>query len=215
MLSARSLTASYGETQVLDGVTFDVEVPTAISGPSGSGKSTLLRILAGAQVPDSGSVSLDGTPIAVPTWFRAGDQRIGLIHQDYRLVEFLTVQENIELASEARGRETDTSAIVEALEQVALDVGFLDRWPATLSGGEQQRVAIARALITNPRLIVADEPTGALDKANSRLVTELLLDATRARNALLVVASHDPTVVERFPKSLRLEGGMVEDCTGL
>jgi putative ABC transport system ATP-binding protein len=167
-------------------------------GPSGSGKSTLLRVLAGLQVPDGGLVTVGGKPLKVTG---AGDARISLIHQDYRLVEFLDVGENLALAAELRAIEISESDVANALSRVGLD-GFQGRSPATLSGGEQQRVAIARALITRSAVLLADEPTGALDAENTKIVATLLRDISQENEISVVVATHDRSVAQMMSRTL-------------
>jgi ABC-type lipoprotein export system ATPase subunit len=167
----------------------------AVVGPSGSGKSTLMHLLSGLQEPSSGSVA----------WPAIGDRRklrpgpIGIVFQGPSLLPPLTVCENVALPLQLTG-ESQTAATATALELLAL-VGVADlaaRLPDELSGGQSQRVAIARALVTAPRLILADEPTGQLDRASSDLVIDVLLDCADATGAALVVTTHDASIAERF-----------------
>jgi ABC-type lipoprotein export system ATPase subunit len=178
---------------------------TAITGPSGSGKSTLMRVLAGIQQPSAGAATLDRRPLA----YRGGvtDRRVSFIHQDYRLIDFLTVGENIQLASSVRGLSCHAADISNALSDVDLE-GYADRWPATLSGGEQQRVAIARALALETRVVLADEPTGALDADNSRAVAQLLRRCAE-KGAIVVVATHDADVASMMDCQFRLASGIL------
>jgi ABC-type lipoprotein export system ATPase subunit len=191
---------------VLDDVHLSITASVAVMGPSGSGKSTLLRVLCGQQKPQRGAVLLDGVAVNAATG--TSDPRFALIHQDYRLVDFLTVAENIELACELRGLRDGSTRARELLSAVGL-ADFHHRKPATLSGGEQQRVAIARALAVGPRVIMADEPTGALDKATGQDITQLLITAARQVDALLIVATHDESVAAAFSQRLHVQAHQV------
>lgn len=215
MLSCNDIHVRYRDgdlaTEPLRGLTFDVDRdPVALMGPSGSGKSTLIRVLAGLQQPDSGAVTIDGSPVTFSRRNPVIDARVSVIHQDYRLVDFLTVEENLRLALELRGgptvgKEADSSTrdtVEEALAAVGLD-GCGPRSPRTLSGGQQQRVAIARSLVVGSRVLLADEPTGALDVDSSRAVARVLRDAAD-RGVLVVVATHDPEVADVMPRRLSL-----------
>lgn len=184
--------------------------PVAITGPSGSGKTTLLRVLAGHLVPDAGKVSLNGQTVKASAWRRASDPRIAYVYQDYRLVPFLSALENLLLAAEVRGIVPEKGAAMAALARVGLEESFADRKPSTLSGGEQQRVAIARALVCRAEAVIADEPTGALDSANSLQVAELLVALGVANDVQVVVATHDPVVADMLPQRLVLEAGALQ-----
>jgi putative ABC transport system ATP-binding protein len=167
---------------------------TAVMGPSGSGKSTLLRCAAGLDRPDRGMVRVDGTELtggdeAALTRFRRG--RIGFVFQQYNLLDTLTVAQNTVLPLRLAGRRVDRRRVREVLAAVGLG-DRLDRLPGELSGGQRQRVAIARALVAEPRLIFADEPTGALDLRSARTVLELLRAAVREHGRTVVMVTHDP-----------------------
>lgn len=209
MIIIEDITVAYGSVVPLRRVSLEIDKsPTVIMGPSGSGKSTLLRVLSGLQRPDSGRVLLNGTPLTNPTWQSAGDQRVALIHQDYRLVPFLSVRDNIALAAELRGAgPVPPVTVADWLSRVGLAEDFLERQAGTLSGGEQQRVAIARALVSGAELLVADEPTGALDSGNTRRVTEVLIDVQRAAGIDVVIATHDHQVADMIANRLTLAEG--------
>ncbi|MFB4314861.1 ABC transporter ATP-binding protein [Actinomadura sp. 21ATH] len=167
---------------------------TAVMGPSGSGKSTLLNCAAGLDQPDTGRVFVDGLELggkseAALTRFRR--QRIGFIFQQFNLLPTLTVMENTTLPLKLAGRRTDRARARAVLERVGLGQR-LDHLPSQLSGGQQQRVAIARALVSEPSVIFADEPTGALDSHSARQVLELLQESVRAFGRTLVMVTHDP-----------------------
>ncbi|MFJ1602446.1 ABC transporter ATP-binding protein [Streptomyces sp. NPDC088253] len=187
-----------GESTVtaLDGVSLGLARGsfTAVMGPSGSGKSTLLRCAAGLERPDSGIVRVDGVEMtgggeAELTRFRRG--RIGFVFQQYNLLPTLTVAQNTILPLKLAGRRVDRAGVREVLTAVGLGdrLGCL---PDQLSGGQQQRVAIARALVAEPRLIFADEPTGALDSRSARDVLRLLQEAVRVHGRTVVMVTHDP-----------------------
>lgn len=180
----------------------------AVTGPSGSGKTTLLRVIGGLLSADAGVVLIDDEPVGQPSWRSSGDSRIGLIHQDYRLVSFLTVGENLRLAWETRraGSPSDDD-VLQALAQVGLEGITPDRMPETLSGGEQQRVAIARTLLAGCTVLLADEPTGALDAENTEHVAELLVQMAHEYGVAVVVATHDPGVSSKAKRQLRMGGG--------
>ncbi|MEW2398901.1 ABC transporter ATP-binding protein [Streptomyces sp. NPDC046862] len=167
---------------------------TAVMGPSGSGKSTLLQCAAGLDRPDRGIVVVDGTEMtgdseAALTRFRR--ERIGFVFQQYNLLPTLTVAQNTVLPLKLAGRRVDRARAKEVLASVGLG-DRLGHRPDQLSGGQRQRVAIARALVTDPRVIFADEPTGALDTRSAREVLGLLRDAVRTHGRTVVMVTHDP-----------------------
>lgn len=206
MLTIDQVSVAYGGIPVLDGVSLEVHPgSTALMGPSGSGKSTLLRIIAGRQVPSAGVVTIGGTAVEYALWRSSGDARIAMVFQDYRLVPFLTVADNIALAAEARGRLIGDEDIQAALIRVGLAPELGDRAPTSLSGGEQQRVAIARALVTGAQVLLADEPTGALDATNSRRIGEILRGLGED-GLTVVVATHDESVAAALDRTVRLGG---------
>ncbi|MET7607872.1 ABC transporter ATP-binding protein [Streptomyces avermitilis] len=194
------VTKAYGRADsavtALDGVSLSLArgTFTAVMGPSGSGKSTLLQCAAGLDRPDSGIVRVDGTELtggseAALTRFRRG--RVGFVFQQYNLLPTLTVAQNTILPLKLAGRRVDRARARETL--TALGLGDrLGHRPDQLSGGQRQRVAIARALVTDPRVIFADEPTGALDTRSAREVLGLLQEAVRVHGRTVVLVTHDP-----------------------
>lgn len=199
-LHLESVTKVYGTADsaviALDRVSLSLPTGsfTAIMGPSGSGKSTLLQCAAGLDRPDSGVVIVDGEEMtggseAALTKFRR--RRIGFIFQDYNLLPTLTVLENTTLPLKLSGRRIDRARAREVLTEVGLGDRFKHR-PDELSGGQRQRVAIARALVTEPSVIFADEPTGALDTRSARDVLRLLQEAVRVHGRTVVMVTHDP-----------------------
>jgi lipoprotein-releasing system ATP-binding protein len=183
----------------------------AILGPSGSGKSTLLSILGTLEPPTSGCVRLAGKdPFALNEAALAGFRRhnIGFVFQDHHLLPQCNVLENVLvpfLADGAAGRDEQERA-KEILGRVGLDARLTHR-PAELSGGERQRVAIARALVRGPTLILADEPTGNLDRTTARSITELLLELQAERNAILVVVTHSVALAASLQRRMELDAG--------
>jgi ABC-type lipoprotein export system ATPase subunit len=195
LIALSHVTVAYVDATPLEDVTCAFEASVNIvMGPSGSGKSTLLRVLAGLQKPDEGTVRVDDGDVVPPTWRSSGDRRVALVHQDYRLVEFLTVEENLRLAAELRSIPVSTAQVETALERVGLTGSFAGRAPASLSGGEQQRVAIARALLCDVEVLLADEPTGALDRDNTMRIANVLAEVGAMNDVLVVIATHDPLV---------------------
>lgn len=167
---------------------------TAVMGPSGSGKSTLLACVAGLEQPTSGRILLEGVDV---THFdearrtRMRRDRIGFVFQDFSLVPYLTAAENVALPARLAGRRADPQAVRQALSRVGL-VDRAGHRPGALSGGQQQRVAIARALVTGPAVLLADEPTGALDSTTAREVLRLLRAAVDDLGQTTVLVTHDP-----------------------
>ena len=186
---------------------------TALMGPSGSGKSTLLNLIAGIDQPDSGIITVNGNQISVMSESELSSWRannVGFIFQFYNLIPVLNVIENIELPlqlfnySKNQRREMAMNAIAK--------VGLLDRLdhkPNELSGGQQQRVAIARALVTKAPLIVADEPTGDLDRDSAEEILKLLQDLNKKQKQTIVMVTHDPRAAERANSIVSLEKGQL------
>jgi len=184
----------------------------AITGPSGSGKSTLLNLIAGLDRPDSGRIVVDGTDLAAASEQRLARYRlhdVGIVFQSYQLVPELDVFNNVALPAMLAGQPAGQTArrVAELLDQVGVG-GMQGRHPHELSGGERQRVAIARALVNEPRLIVADEPTGNLDTAAGAAVLDLLAGANRAGTTLVLV-SHDTQIAGRAGRQVRLVDGRI------
>jgi len=187
----------------------------ALMGPSGSGKSTLLNLIAGIDQPSSGRIEIGGIDIASLSEGQLADWRarnVGFIFQFYNLLPVLTAFENVELPLlltdlSARQRRVHAQA---ALEMVKLD-DRMDHYPNELSGGQQQRVAIARALVSDPTLIVADEPTGDLDRHTGQEVLSLLDELNRNLGKTIVMVTHDPKAAERAHRMVHLDKGVLVD----
>ncbi|MEM6521935.1 MAG: ABC transporter ATP-binding protein [Cyanobacteria bacterium P01_C01_bin.70] len=198
-------------------IAFDEGQFIALLGQSGSGKSTLLNLISGIERPTKGTVLIDGVPITelnerACTLFRR--DQIGIVFQFFNLIPTLTVLENVTLPQELAGSAPKE---VEARGRSLLtQVGLGDRadaFPDKLSGGQQQRVAIARALVHEPRLILADEPTGNLDEETGETVLKLLLDLTRNANKTLIMATHNPDIAAYADRVLRVHEGHLEEAT--
>lgn len=215
LVAATALTKSFegGRVQALRGIDLVIEAgeAIAITGPSGCGKSTLLSVLGGLDRPTSGAVLVDGAPIGAREplhLYRA--RTVGFVFQLHNLLPGMTIQDNVAAplvgagGSSARERRARAMAMLEA---VGLAARATARPPA-LSGGERQRAAVARALVASPRLVLADEPTGNLDRAAGALVADLLFAQVRAHGAALVLATHDATLAARCDRVLTMRDGV-------
>ncbi|MBO3092685.1 ABC transporter ATP-binding protein [Schleiferilactobacillus harbinensis] len=213
ILTAQELTKQYsGEEQpALNHANLAIEAGefVAIVGPSGSGKSTLLHLLGGVDKPTSGTVhlydtnvfELNETQLAI---FRR--RQVGLIYQFYNLLPVLTVQENITLPADLDGRKVPADELTELLEILGL-TDKVQSLPSELSGGQQQRVAIGRALVNHPAIVLADEPTGNLDKRNSQEIMDLLRAANTKRGQTLVVITHDSEIAAQADRVMTITDG--------
>ncbi|MBZ6075671.1 ABC transporter ATP-binding protein [Microvirga puerhi] len=209
-----SLGRGAARVHILKGISLDIGQGEAVGlvGPSGSGKSTLLMTMAGLEQPDSGKILVDGTDLAAldeDALARFRGRRIGIVFQSFHLIPTMTALENVALPLELAG-EADAFARAEAeLEAVGLGHRF-HHYPAQLSGGEQQRVAIARAIVSNPAILVADEPTGNLDEATGQAIIELLFALKRGRGATLVLVTHDLNLARLCDRTVRLRSGRID-----
>jgi putative ABC transport system ATP-binding protein len=199
----------------LDSVSVSIEPGefVGIAGPSGSGKSTLLHLLAGLDVPTEGTVIIDGTdttPLSEQQRATLRLETVGIVFQHFYLLPSLSARSNVALplVEQGVGKRSRHSRAEQLLQQVGLG-DRIDHKPGELSGGEQQRVAIARSLATNPRLLIADEPTGELDTTTGQQILNLLAATTDGR--AVVVASHDEQVLEQTDRIIRLRDGRLTD----
>jgi putative ABC transport system ATP-binding protein len=212
-IGVRDVVKSYGPINALRGVSLDVAESefVTITGPSGSGKSTLLNLIGSLDRPDSGTITVAGKPVPDPRHaveFRR--QLVGFVFQDNLLLPYLSAQTNIEAALLATGvglRERHARS-----SELLGEVGLADRarhLPSELSGGQRQAVALARALANRPRLLLADEPTGALDSESGKRALDLLAAIRERHGMTLLVVSHDPAVAARADRVAHLVDGRV------
>ncbi|MEY4530652.1 MAG: hypothetical protein RLZZ156_1373 [Deinococcota bacterium] len=197
---------------VLRGVSFALEAGCvlAVLGPSGSGKSTLLHLLGALEAPTSGEVIWGGKSIAGVSQEKLAKRRakeVGFVFQHHYLLEDLSTLENVMLPSLIAGAPNQARATM-LLERVGLQ-NRASAYPRTLSGGERQRCALARALVTKPNFVLADEPTGSLDRANAERVFALLVDLAHLEQAAVVIVTHDETLASRADRIIRLEDGKI------
>ncbi|QGJ68928.1 Lipoprotein-releasing system ATP-binding protein LolD [Planctomycetales bacterium 10988] len=201
--------------KALNGVSLEVQAGQflAIMGPSGCGKSTLLHVMAGLTRPDTGTVSVAGQQLASLRDGKLTDFRrrqIGLVFQQFNLVATLTALDNVMLPrlAEGKGGKPAKEKAISLLERLGL-ANRLDHTPDAMSGGEQQRVAIARALITDPAIILADEPTGSLDSANGHAICSLLKELNEEEKRTIVIVTHEPSVAAWAERVVVMKDGTV------
>lgn len=212
---ALTLDSRAGPVSILNGVGLDIETgqSVAIVGPSGSGKTSLLMILAGLERATSGSVRIAGhdfQSLGEDELARVRGEMIGIVFQSFHLVPTMTALENVALPLEFSGRPRAEEIARERLDEVGL-AHRLDHYPAQLSGGEQQRVALARALSIEPKLLLADEPTGNLDGRTGRGVVDLLFGLKKNREATLVLVTHDERLAAECDRVIRMADGRIVD----
>jgi len=221
-IEADRLTKIYGKgdtaVTAMAEATFQVKPGELVAflGPSGSGKTTILTCIGLINEPTRGKIILDGTTVADDGWQRGIDlkrmrrEKLGFIFQAHNLIPFLTAVENVMVALEINGlgKNEARKRSVELLD--ALNLGHrINNYPTALSGGESQRVAIARALANQPRVILADEPTAALDTENGKNVMTILKNLALSNNSAILVVTHDHRMVENFDRILRVSDGRI------
>lgn len=217
IIEVQALVKEYGErdslVRAVNNVNFSVENGDFVSilGPSGSGKSTMLHLIGGVDVPTKGSIRIDGNNLQDMsqkelTLFRRSN--IGLIYQFYNLVPVLTVEENIALPLLLGDGKIDKNELSDLIERLGLS-HRRNNLPSELSGGQQQRVSIGRALITHPKIILADEPTGNLDKKTSKEIMQLLDELNKERHQTIVLITHDIDTAMYSRRILMMEDGCI------
>ncbi len=209
-----TLSSAAGPVHVLRGINLAVELgeTVAVIGPSGSGKSTMMMIAAGLERPSAGRVAVAGTDFAglsEDALARFRRDRMGIVFQNFHLVPTMTALENVAVPLELAGRRDAFARASAGLEAVGLG-HRLTHYPGQLSGGEQQRVAIARAFVGEPRLLLADEPTGNLDGETGRQVIDLVFELAASHGATLVLITHDAAISRRCAREVRLVDGRID-----
>ncbi|HIR66771.1 MAG TPA: ABC transporter ATP-binding protein [Candidatus Coproplasma avicola] len=204
-----------GEVRIeaLSGISFEIEEGefVVIVGPSGAGKTTVLNILGGMDTATSGRVVVDGDEVSAlrgKSLVRYRREEVGFVFQFYNLMHNLTALENVELALQISKKPLDAATVLD-------EVGLSERknnFPSQLSGGEQQRVAIARALAKNPKLLLCDEPTGALDYVTGKAVLRLLQDTCRQRKMTVIIITHNSALTPMADRVIRIKNGRAESC---
>lgn len=210
---SRIYTSGEHELKALDSVDMKLEEGkfVVILGPSGAGKSTLLNMLGGLDSPTSGKIYVQGRDISQLSKDELADYRaatVGFVFQFYNLIPTLTVQENVALVKEI---SPDFIPAEKMLEEVGLS-DHLKNFPSELSGGEQQRVSIARALAKNPKILLCDEPTGALDSETGVMVLKLLLKMARDYGKTIVIVTHNQNIAKMADVVVRVKNGRIQSC---
>ena len=214
MIAFHNVTKKFGPHTVLDETTFQIQPNELVilNGASGAGKSTVVALLVGAEKPNTGTVEVDEMMVNEmdSNMLQLYRRKVGVVYQDYKLLPKKTVFENVAFAMEVCEEPWDL--IQERVPRVLEKVGLLqyqDHFPHHISGGEKQRLAIARALVHNPRLLIADEPTGNLDEASSRGILDLFR-RLNAEGATVLLTTHDPLVHTTMPgRTLNVKGGKI------
>ena len=201
------------EQKALDGVNLELEEGKfiVVLGPSGAGKSTLLNMLGGLDSPTSGTIVVGGKDISALSNDELAEYRaetVGFVFQSYNLIPTLTVKENVALVKDITSDPLDAK---EMISEVGLS-DHLNNFPSELSGGEQQRVSIARALAKNPKILLCDEPTGALDSETGVMVLKLLLNMARSYGKTIIVVTHNQNIAKMADVVIRVKNGKIKSC---
>lgn len=212
---SQKITLGDSALTILEGIALEVKPgeTVALVGASGSGKSTLLGLLAGLDSPSSGQIYIKEqliTELSEEQRARIRGEHIGFVFQSFLLLPTLTALENVSLPAELQGHKHNEQRARELLTQVGL-AERLQHFPSQLSGGEQQRVAIARAFMTQPDILLADEPTGNLDQRTGAQIIELLFELNRRHGTTLVIVTHDEVLAQRCERRLLMSGGRLEE----
>lgn len=217
ILKVEKLRKEYGDDNnkvvALDGINLTIERGefVAIVGPSGSGKSTLLHIVGGVDTPTDGKVFIEGSDISTYSskelaYFRR--RKVGLIYQFYNLIPNLTVRHNIELPLKLDKRKVDKKVLLDIVKKLGIE-NKLDSFPSELSGGQQQRVAIARSLIYSPSIILADEPTGNLDRKNSKEIVDIFRYFNKTLKQTIILITHDENIALKADRIITIADGKI------
>jgi putative ABC transport system ATP-binding protein len=223
-VSCRKISKTYGEGTLAVHAVRDLDLTieegefVSVSGPSGSGKTTLLNLIGGLDRLTSGEIEVDGHRIDTMSAAELADLRlreIGFVFQAYNLIPVLNAYENVEFIMQLQGvsRDERHHRAREILHEVGLD-GLGDRRPAELSGGQQQRVAVARAIVSQPAIVLADEPTANLDSATALGLLSTMQSLNAAHRTTFIVATHDPQVIEFTRRRIRMRDGRIQDDDG-
>jgi putative ABC transport system ATP-binding protein len=209
------LRSAAGMVNILKGISLQVEAGSRVGlvGPSGSGKSSLMMLIGGLERQTKGRITVAGQDLSTLNedgLARFRRDNVGIVFQNFHLVPTMTALENVALPAEFAGRDDAFDRAAEGLKAVGLG-HRLDHYPGQLSGGEQQRAALARALVAEPKLVLADEPTGNLDGETGRQVIALLFDLARRHGTTLILITHDNALAERCDRMIRLEDGRIVD----
>ncbi|MGI5950135.1 ABC transporter ATP-binding protein [Peptoniphilus sp.] len=217
ILRVENLRKEYGDDNnkviALDGITLEIERGefVAVVGPSGSGKSTLLHIIGGVDSPTEGDVYIDGNNISKYSskelsYFRR--RKVGIVYQFYNLIPNLTARHNIELPLKLDKRKTNEKNFLEIVKKLGIE-DKLNSFPSELSGGQQQRIAIARSLIYSPSIILADEPTGNLDRKNSKEIVDIFRYFNKALKQTIILVTHDENVALQADRIITIVDGRI------
>ena len=218
LISLKNITKKFphssGEVIAVDNVNLDVDKGESILliGPSGSGKTTLLNMIAAIETPTSGQYEFNGNSVPygnIDAMTRFRRENIGYIFQTFNLIRDLTALENVALVQELSGK-VDLDAAKDCLRQVGLD-GMENRFPFELSGGQQQRIAIARSMAKNPKVLLADEPTGNLDEKTTHEVFQTLVEMCKKNSITIIVVSHDLSLSKYTSKIIEMRSGKTVD----
>lgn len=220
MIKVRDISKSYDNLKVLDGINLDINRGEVVSivGPSGAGKTTLLQIIGTLDRPDSGTVTYEGEDVLSMkdrSLARFRNSNIGFVFQFHHLLPEFTMLENVALPAMIGGKKRDEAF---AMARKLIDyLGLADRRihkPGELSGGERQRAAVARALVNNPRVVLADEPSGSLDSHNRHELHRLFFDLRRDMGQTFVIVTHDESLAEECDRVIHMRDGRITDITG-